>query len=70
MTETWAQIIAFFVANASLIIWFRTESRADWRHIDAKTDAIRQEIQNFNEKLLKIESKNHRRRHYESNRRH
>ena len=40
----WVQIISLFLANAGLIVWFRAESRADWRHMDQKTDAIRNEI--------------------------
>jgi len=66
MSETWYQIIAIFIANAALIAWFRSESRSDWRHMDAKmesfraeasllTRAIQMEMKDFHEKLLKIE---------------
>lgn len=43
MNETWMQIGALFLANASLIVWFRSESRADWRHMDAKMESFRAE---------------------------
>ena len=39
----WAQILALFLANASLIVWFRSESRADFRALDTKIDANRAE---------------------------
>lgn len=58
----WIHVFSLFLANAGLIIWFRTESRNDWRHMDSKTDAIRQEIsaihqemKDFHERLIKIE---------------
>lgn len=34
----WLQVLSLFLANAGLIFWFRSESRADWRHLDAKMD--------------------------------
>lgn len=48
----WLQVLSLFLANAGLIIWFRAESRADWRHIDAKTDAIRSEIREFQKEVM------------------
>jgi hypothetical protein len=45
MNESWFQIISLFLANAGLIIWFRSESRADWRHMDNKMDKYREETQ-------------------------
>ena len=58
----WIQILSLFLANSGLIIWFRTESRNDWRHMDAKLDAmkadtnaqikaIQQEMKDFHTKL-------------------
>lgn len=43
MSESWIQIFALFLANAALIVWFRSESRADWRHMDAKMESFRAE---------------------------
>ncbi len=43
MSESWIQILSLFLANAALIIWFRAESRADWRLMDQKTDNMRKE---------------------------
>jgi hypothetical protein len=68
MNESWIQIISLFLANAGLIIWFRAESRADWRHLDAKLDtslknvdaqlkAIQDEIKDFHGRLCAIEER-------------
>lgn len=51
------QIISLFLANAGLILWFRSESRSDWRHMDAKLDAIHEEIKDFHGRLCAIEDK-------------
>ena len=55
----WIQIFSLFLANAGLIIWFRTESRNDWRHMDNKLDsymkAIQEEMKDFHTRLCKIE---------------
>lgn len=58
----WIQILSLFLANAGLIVWFRSESRQDWRQMDAKLDAnltaIREEIKDFHGRLCAIEEKN------------
>jgi hypothetical protein len=55
MTESWMQIISLFLANAALILWFRAESRSDWRHMDAQSkdfqQAILQEMKDFHGRL-------------------
>lgn len=43
MNESWVQIIALFLANAGLIVWFRAESRSDWRLMDSKMESFRAE---------------------------
>lgn len=53
----WIQILSLFLANAGLIVWFRSESRADWRHMDAKLDAIHQEMKDFHGRLCAIEER-------------
>jgi len=69
MSETWYQIIALFLANSALIVWFRSESRADWRHMDSKMESFRaetsllmreiqQEIKDFHNRLCAIEERN------------
>lgn len=59
INEGWVQIASLFLANAGLIIWFRAESRADWRHMDNKLDAsikaIQEEMKDFHGRLCKIE---------------
>lgn len=52
-TNEWMQVLSLFLANAMLIIWFRSESRSDWKHMDAKVDAIQQEIKDFHGRLEK-----------------
>lgn len=54
----WLQVFTLFLANTGLIIWFRTESRNDWKHMDAKLDAIQQEIKDFHARLCIIEERN------------
>lgn len=55
----WLQVLTLFFANAGLIIWFRAESRSDWRHMDNKLDAsikaIQEEMKDFHTRLIKIE---------------
>ncbi len=55
MHESWMQILALFLANASLMVWFRSESRSDWRHMDNKLDntikAIQEEMKDFHTRL-------------------
>lgn len=55
----WMQVFSLFLANAGLIIWFRSESRSDWRHMDAKLDAsikaIHEEMKDFHGRLCAIE---------------
>jgi len=55
----WLQVLFLFLANAGLIIWFRTESRNDWRQTDQEFKQFRemwyQESRDFHERLLKIE---------------
>ena len=53
MSESWVQIISLFLANAGLILWFRSESRSAWRHMDAKIDAIQEEMKSFHGRLEK-----------------
>lgn len=51
VSESWLQIGSLFLANAGLILWFRSESRADWRHMDNKIDAIHEEMKEFHTQL-------------------
>lgn len=58
----WIQIFSLFLANAGLVLWMRSESRNDWRHMDMKLDAhvkdtrnlietIRDEMKDFHNRL-------------------
>lgn len=49
--ESWLQVLILFLANAGLILWFRAESRANWRHMDAQVQAIRDEMKDFHTRL-------------------
>lgn len=53
----WLQVSSLFLANFGIILWFRSESRNDWRHMDAKTDAIQQEIKDFHARLYALEER-------------
>jgi hypothetical protein len=72
MSESWIQLLSLFLANAGLILWFRSESRSDWRHMDNKLDSsikaiqedmkvfhseIRDEMKDFHNRLIEIEIK-------------
>lgn len=54
-------IFALFLANAGLILWMRSESRQDWRHMDQKFDAFREdmkaEMKDFHGRLVALEEK-------------
>lgn len=64
----WIQVLSLFLANAGLILWFRAESRSDWKKCDEKIDAnhretyalidsIRHEIKDFHVRLCSLEEK-------------
>jgi len=58
----WIQVLSLFLANAGLVLWMRSESRSDWRHMDNKVDAIHAEIKDFHNRLISIEERNRRER--------
>ena len=54
----WTQFVIFFLGVFGLFVWNRTESRNDWRHMDAKMESTRElvraihiEMKDFHEKL-------------------
>lgn len=57
----WLQILTIVLTNFGLILWFRSESRNDWRHMDAKLDAYmtesRQEMKDFHARLCVLEER-------------
>lgn len=66
MSEIWIQLIALFLGNVGVIWWFRKESREDlkefrkesrndWIRCQNTIDAIKDEMKDFHERLLKIE---------------
>ena len=61
----WTQFVIFFIGVFGLFIWNRTESRNDWRHMDAKMEstrelvrAIHDEMKDFHTRLCVIEERN------------
>lgn len=65
----WAQVLFLFFANTSIVLWMRSESRSDWRHMDNKFDehmkevnglikAIQEESKDFHARLCAIEERN------------
>lgn len=53
----WSQIATLFLANASLILWFRSESRADHRQCLDMITAIREDMKDFHGRLCSIEER-------------
>ena len=51
----WAQVLTVVIANFSIILWFRKESREDWVRCQNTIDSIRDEMKDFHERLLEIE---------------
>lgn len=55
MNDTWMQIVTVIIANFTILWWFRKESRDDWIRSQNTIDAIKDEMKDFHERLLKIE---------------
>jgi len=57
----WLQILTIIMANFGLFLWLRTESRSDYRHMEARTDAIlnaiKDEMRDFHGRLCSIEER-------------
>jgi hypothetical protein len=53
----WLQVLSLFLANAGLIIWFRTEARNDHRQVMDLIITIKDEIKDFHGRLCAIEEK-------------
>lgn len=55
----WLQVLSLFLANTGLVIWMRSESRSDWRHMDNKLDVMHAtmhaEMKDFHDRLINIE---------------
>ena len=62
----WIQFVLFSIGTFGLWFWSRSESRADWRHMDAKLEenrkethlllkAIHEEMKDFHGRLCAIE---------------
>jgi hypothetical protein len=47
----WLQVLSLFLANAGLIVWFRSESRADNRQVLDLIVAIKDEMKDFHGRL-------------------
>ena len=54
----WPEVLTIIAANAGLFLWTRSESKSDWRHMDAKIDAIHDEMKDFHGRLCAIEERN------------
>lgn len=59
MNESLLQIIGLFLANASLILWFRAEARTDHRQCVDLIMAIQAEIKDFHGRLCSLEARYH-----------
>lgn len=67
----WIQVLTILGTNAALFMWARSESRADYRHLEMKTlemiqgikedvKAIHLEMKDFHGRLCALEEKNKR----------
>lgn len=61
------QFVIFIGSTVGLFFWNRSESRADYRHMDAKLESTRElvraiydESKDFHNRLCKIEERNKR----------
>lgn len=55
--DQWLPVLSLFLANAGLIIWFRTESRAVWKHSDQNLNQMREEVKDFHWRLCTLEKR-------------
>jgi hypothetical protein len=64
----WMQVLFLFFANASLIVWFRSESRSDNRNLESSMlandrrvldliECIKYEMRDFHGRLCAIEER-------------
>lgn len=53
----WTQFLILIATLAGLFIWNRSESRADYRHLESLIRAIQDEIKDFHGRLCAIEEK-------------
>jgi hypothetical protein len=51
----WTQVLVIIIANLTMFLWSRSESRTDYRELRALIDAIHQEMKDFHGRLCKIE---------------
>jgi len=65
----WYHVLGVILGNMAIVLplwlWARAESRSDYRHLDAKIDAIREltyaihsEMKDFHNRLCNIEERN------------
>ena len=53
----WIQVLTILGSTAGLLIWFRAESRSDYRHTDAMINAIKDDVKDFHGRLCAIEER-------------
>ena len=53
----WVQFCIFFVGVVGLFIWTRTESRADYRHLEEKMDEFRKENKEFHAEMKEFHAR-------------
>jgi hypothetical protein len=65
----WYHVLGIVLGNMAVVLplwlWARAESRSDYRHLDAKIDAIREltyaihsEMKDFHNRMCSIEERN------------
>lgn len=57
----WSQFVILIITIFGLFMWSRSESRSDYKHLEAKTEsilrAIQDEIKDFHGRLCSLEER-------------
>jgi len=57
----WTQVLAIIVSNVGIFLWSRSESKSDYRQLEASTNAIlegmRADMRDFHGRLCAIEER-------------
>lgn len=51
MSESTIQLVSIILSNFLIILWFRKESRDDWKRCDDQILSIREDIREWNRKF-------------------
>lgn len=55
--QEWYQVIFMALTVIGVFLWSRSESKADYRHMDAQIQAIHEEVKDFHGRLCDLEAR-------------